>query len=85
MFVETTNLSSYENNNFEIIKIDVEGSEIDVLKAISFHLENCSFLFIEIMYKNRIEIFELLKKYNLHSIVESDDDVGNFVFKKQHI
>lgn len=85
MFVETTNLSSYENNNFEIIKIDVEGTEVDVLKAISFHLENCSFLFIEILYKNRIEIFELLKKYNLQPIVESDDDVGNFVFKKQHI
>ena len=83
IFVETTNLSEFHNQTFEIIKIDVEGSELDVLRTISNHLENCKFVFIEIMLKNRSQVYELLKKYKLIPISESKEDIGNYIFQKE--
>ena len=82
VIIETTNLSGYESNNFEVIKIDVEGSELDVLKTINPYLENCRFIFIEIMLENKIEVYKLLKSFNFEPIIKSKAEVGNFVFKK---
>ena len=82
IIIETTNLSRYESNNFEVIKIDVEGSELDVLKTINSYLENCKYIFIEIMLENKIEVYKLLKSFNFEPIIESKSEVGNFVFKK---
>ena len=83
IFVETTNLSEFHNQTFEIIKIDVEGSELDVLRTISNHLEDCKFVFIEIMLKNRSQVYELLKNYRLTPIRESKEDIGNYIFQKE--
>jgi len=80
--VETTDLSKFKNNYFEVIKIDVEGSELDVLKTISFYLQNCRILFIEIMKENKNEVYNLLKSFNLKPTIESEDDIGNYVFEK---
>ena len=78
--IDTTNLSEYKTSNFEIIKIDVEGSELDVLKTISLYLKNCRLLFIEIRTENKAEVYELLKSFNFKPIIESKEEVGNFVF-----
>ncbi len=82
IFVKTTDLSKFKKNHFDIIKIDVEGSEIDVIKTISPILKNCKILFIEIMYENKSEVYDLLKEFNLQAIIESKQDIGNYVFKK---
>lgn len=80
--LKTTNLSKFKNDEFEVIKIDVEGSELDVLKTISFILKNCRIVFIEIMRENKSEVYDLLKDFNLLPIIESKEDIGNYVFKK---
>tara|TARA_B100001109_G_C18836625_1_gene462277 strand:- start:393 stop:1223 length:831 start_codon:yes stop_codon:yes gene_type:complete len=78
--IDTTNLSEYKTSNFEIIKIDVEGSELDVLKTIGSYLKNCRLLFIEIRTENKTEVYELLKSFNFKPIIESKEEVGNYVF-----
>ena len=82
LIVETTNLSGYESNNFEVIKIDVEGSELDVLKTINPYLKNCRLIFVEIMKQNKLGVYELLNSFNLKPIIESKEEIGNYVFKK---
>ena len=68
-----------------ILKIDVEGSELDVLKTIGFNLKNCRIVFIEIMRENKSEVYDLLKNFNLLPIIESKEDIGNYVFKKTNL
>ena len=82
IIVHTTDLSKFKNKHFEVIKIDVEGSELDVLRAISFYVKNCRILFIEIMQENKSEVYKLLKSFNLEPIIESEEDIGNYVFQK---
>ena len=77
--------SNFKNDDFEIIKIDVEGSELDVLQTIRFNLKNCRIVFIEIMQENKSEVYDLLKNFNLQPIIESKEDIGNYVFKKTNL
>ena len=81
----TTDLSNFKNDDFEIIKIDVEGSELDVLQTIRFNLKNCRIVFIEIMQENKSEVYDLLKNFSLQPIIESKEEIGNYVFKKTNI
>tara|TARA_B100000073_G_scaffold210757_1_gene175077 strand:- start:1135 stop:1953 length:819 start_codon:yes stop_codon:yes gene_type:complete len=80
IIVETTDLSNFVENKYEIIKIDVEGSELDVLKAISNHLKYCRLLFIEIMIENKEASFNFLKNSNFKPLLESTANVGNYIF-----
>ena len=68
--------------SFEIIKIDVEGSELDVLLAIQHFLDSCSYLFIEIMKKNKQSVFKLLADNEFKLLIDSRDDIGNYIFTK---
>ncbi|MAT79878.1 MAG: hypothetical protein CMD13_03980 [Flavobacteriales bacterium] len=79
--VPTTDISDFKHSRFEIIKIDVEGSELDALFAISDFLKYCKLLFIEIFPENKSEVYKLLKKYNFQVMVESNHDVGNYIFQ----
>ena len=78
--IETTDLSNFVDNKYEIIKIDVEGSEIDVLNAISKHLKYCRLLFVEIMKENKDDSIKLLRNFGFKPLVESNQDIGNYVF-----
>ena len=55
--IEATDLVDSPISKFDVIKIDVEGAELDVLKAIINKIENCRFLFIEIMQENKKCVF----------------------------
>ena len=68
---------------FDVIKIDVEGAELEVLEGIEDKLKKCKFLFIEITNKNKNEAFELLKKLSFDVIIDSDEYVGNYVFENR--
>ena len=83
LIVETTNFIEFSNDFFEIIKIDVEGSELDVLMAIEKQLSHCKFLFIEILGINKNKAISFLDNYGLKPIVESEEEVGNFIFQRQ--
>ena len=83
LIVETSDLKEFSNDFFEIIKIDVEGSELDVLIAIEEQLSHCRFLFIEILGINKNKVISFLDNHGLKPIVESVEEVGNFIFQKQ--
>lgn len=81
--VETSDLKEFNNDFYEIIKIDVEGSELEVLMAIEEQLHNCSLLFIEILDINKKKAISFLDDFGLKPIVESEEEVGNFIFQKK--
>ena len=83
--IEATDLVDSPNSKFDVIKIDVEGAELDVLKAIINKIENCRFLFIEIMQENKKGVFDLLNKLSFSLLIDSDENVGNYVFKSKQI
>jgi FkbM family methyltransferase len=83
IIVETSNLNEFSNDFYEIIKIDVEGSELEVLMAIEEQLSHCKFLFIEILGINKNKAISFLDNYGLKPIVESVEEVGNFIFQRQ--
>ncbi len=83
--IEATDLVDSTNSKFDVIKIDVEGAELDVLKAIINKIENCRFLFIEIMQENKKGVFDLLNKLSFSLLIDSDENVGNYVFKSEQI
>ena len=81
VIVPSTDLKEEIKIGFDVIKIDVEGAELEVLEGIEDKLKKCKFLFIEITNKNKNEAFELLKKLSFDVIIDSDEYVGNYVFK----
>ena len=83
--IEAIDLVDTTNSKFDVIKIDVEGAELDVLEAIIKKIENCRFLFIEIMQENKKGVLELLNKLSFSLLIDSDEDVGNYVFKSEKI
>lgn len=83
IIVETSDLSEFSYEFYEIIKIDVEGSELEVLMVIKEQLSHCKFLFIEILDINKNKAISFLGNYGLKPIVESEEEVGNFIFRKQ--
>jgi FkbM family methyltransferase len=83
LIVETSDLKEFSNDFYEIIKIDVEGSELEVLMAIKEQLSHCKFLFIEILGINKNKAISFLDNYGLKPIVESVEEVGNFIFQRQ--
>jgi len=83
LIVETSNLKEFRNDFYEIIKIDVEGSELEVLMAIEEQLSHCKFLFIEILGINKNKVISFLDNHGLKPIVESVEEVGNFIFQRQ--
>ena len=83
LIVETSDLKEFSNDFYEIIKIDVEGSELEVLMAIKEQLSHCKFLFIEILGINKNKAISFLDNYGLKPIVESVEEVGNYIFQRQ--
>tara|TARA_X000000368_G_C23052476_1_gene722132 strand:- start:112 stop:924 length:813 start_codon:yes stop_codon:yes gene_type:complete len=83
LIVETSDLKEFSNDYYEIIKIDVEGSELEVLMAIKEQLSHCKFLFIEILGINKNKAISFLDNYGLKPIVESVEEVGNFIFQRE--
>ena len=65
VIVESSDLRLETKLDFDVIKIDVEGAELEVLKGVQEKIENCKFLFIEIMKENKNDVFMLLKSYPL--------------------
>tara|TARA_Y100001958_G_C21224591_1_gene549997 strand:- start:352 stop:1164 length:813 start_codon:yes stop_codon:yes gene_type:complete len=80
IIVDTTQISEFKNSKFEIIKIDVEGSELDVLYAIEKHLKYCNLLFIEIIDSQKKLIYDFLESNKFKPLVESKDKIGNYIF-----
>ena len=37
------------------------------------------------MQENKSEVYDLLKNFNLQPIIESKEDIGNYVFKKTNL
>ena len=58
-----------------------------LLKTVTkvINLKNCRIVFIEIMRENKTEVYDLLKDFNLLPIIESKEDIGNYVFKKTNL
>jgi hypothetical protein len=48
-----------------IVKIDVEGKEIEVLEGMKENLDNTLFLFIEVGEKNLAKVVSYLEGYNM--------------------
>ncbi len=89
--VHTTNIQlksfahAISDNNIDIrhvwlIKIDVEGSELDVLKGIEPYLADLTGRIIIEISQNKETIFEILQSNWYHLIFE--DGLANFVFDK---
>ena len=57
LIVETTNFIEFSNDFYEIIKIDVEGSELDVLMAIEKQLSHCKFCLLKFWVLTKIKQF----------------------------
>ena len=53
--LENTNFSKFKNDEFEVIKIDVEGSELDVLKTISFNLKTAELFLLKLCGKIKLK------------------------------
>ena len=85
IIVETTQISEFNNSRFEIIKIDVEGSELDVLFAIEEYLTYCNLLFIEIIDSQKDLVYDFLENNNFKPLVESKENVGNYIFISEAI
>ena len=80
IIVETTQICEFKNSKFDIIKIDVEGSELDVLFAIEEYLAYCNLLFIEIIDSQKNLIYDFLENNKFKPLVESKEKVGNYIF-----
>lgn len=85
VIVESSDLRLETKTDFDVIKIDVEGAELEVLNGIQGKVKKCKFLFIEIMEENKNEIFNLLKKLSFDVVIDSKEYVGNYVFKNNKI
>ena len=85
IIVETTQISEFNHSRFEIIKIDVEGSELDVLFAIEEYLTYCNLLFIEIIDSQKDLVYDFLENNNFKPLVESKENVGNYIFISEAI
>lgn len=85
IIVETTQISEFNHSRFEIIKIDVEGSELDVLFAIEEYLTYCNLLFIEIIDSQKDLVYDFLENKNFKPLVESKENVGNYIFISEAI
>ena len=51
--------------------------------AIEEFLNHCKYLFIEILGINRKQVISFLNNHEFKPIVESEEEVGNFIFQKQ--
>ena len=85
VIVESSDLRLETKLDFDVIKIDVEGAELEVLKGVQEKIRNCKFLFIEIMKENKNDVFMLLKKLSFDVIIDSNEYVGNYVFKNNRL
>ncbi len=83
--IESSDLKVETKLDFDVIKIDVEGAELEVLKGVQEKVTNCKFLFIEIMEENKNDVFMLLKKLSFDVIIDSNEYVGNYVFKNNRV
>lgn len=85
--VKTTTLSNYLNRPVDLLKIDIEGAELEVLKSIKDQLQNVTFLFIEyhsfVNSKQLLnELLEILVQCNFRYYIEHIGVKSNHPFDK---
>ncbi len=68
------------DGEIELLKVDVEGFEIEVLKCANETLKRTKYIMIEILSKNRNEVFRILKEGGFYLI---DMTRNNFLFKRK--
>ncbi len=68
------------DGEIELIKIDVEGFEIEVLRYAKETLRRTKYIMIEILPKSRKEVFRMLEKQGFYLI---DMMKNNFLFKRR--
>ena len=79
--VESTNLDELYEQSFDLIKVDVEGHELEVLEALQDYLDKCNTILIEIEDENYAKVFSILssKGFKLESSFEG---INNYIFIK---
>lgn len=70
------------NAKIRLLKIDVEGAELEVLEGARKVLQLTKYLMIEIMLKNKNDALRLLKLHNFRLVdMKSYKDSSNMLFK----
>lgn len=83
---EVLNDISLPNDRIDVLKIDVEGAELDVLKGANKNLANSRYLLLEIWDQHLHDIYGILKAVGFKPIAEVRYARGvkyrNVLFKK---
>lgn len=79
--VASTNLEELKEQSFDLIKVDVEGHELEVVEALLDYLDKCTTILIEIENENYAKVSSVLssKDFKLESSFEG---INNYIFIK---
>jgi FkbM family methyltransferase len=67
-------LSNYSLFDIDLLSIDTEGSEIQILKSLDYHLFNIKVIIVENNYREKtLEEFLIRKGFRLHHRIKIDD------------
>lgn len=67
---EVLNDISLPNNRIDVLKIDVEGAELDVIKGANKTLANSRYLLLEILDHNLYDVYRILKAIGFKPIAK---------------